>query len=82
MAKEFVCTECGYVGKAKKTMKGNFLIEVVLWLTFIIPGVIYSIWRLANTPLVCPKCGKESLIPTDTPKGMELKNKFTPEIKT
>jgi len=67
--------------QGKKTMKGSFLIEVILWLTFIIPGVIYSIWRLANTPLVCPKCGKESLIPTDTPKGVELKNNRTSQVK-
>lgn len=80
MAREIVCTECGYIGKAKKVMKGSIFIEIILWLTFIVPGLIYSFWRLSNNVETCPKCHRETVIPTDTPKGMELKNKFTKNI--
>ena len=73
MAKEMICTECGNIGVPKKITKGNFFIELILYLTFIIPGIIYAIWRLTNTALICPKCGKESMIPIDSPRGIELK---------
>lgn len=77
MAKEMICTECGSIGVPKKITKGNFFIELILYLTFIIPGIIYSIWRLTNTALICRKCGKESMIPTDSPRGIELKKKIS-----
>jgi DNA-directed RNA polymerase subunit RPC12/RpoP len=35
----------------------------VLWLCYIIPGLIYSIWRRSGAPSVCPTCNKETLIP-------------------
>ncbi|MBP8979442.1 hypothetical protein KBG23_03120 [Candidatus Dojkabacteria bacterium] len=75
--KEMICTECGYIGKPKKWMKGSFFIELILWLAFLVPGIIYTIWRVTNTVAICPKCEKETLIPTDTPRGAELKAKST-----
>ena len=77
MAKEFVCTQCGHIGKPKTRTKGSILIEIVLWLLFIIPGVLYSLWRLISREEVCPKCGAPNMIPSDTPKGQELTNKQT-----
>lgn len=72
MAKQLICTLCGYTGSPKKKTKGNFLIEVILWLFFIIPGLIYSIWRLSNKQETCPKCGNASMIPSDSPQGQKL----------
>lgn len=57
------CAFCGYEGRAQKMTKGSFILEVVLWFFFIIPGFIYSIWRLMNKVKVCPVCHHESLIP-------------------
>jgi len=68
-----VCTNCGYLGHGKRSMKGSFAMEVLLWLLFLLPGFIYSIWRLttrANN--VCPKCSHPNMIPADTPIGQEL----------
>lgn len=50
------CPQCEYQGEAVKHTPGNFLIEVVLWLFFLNPGLIYSIWRLANRGQMCPAC--------------------------
>jgi len=58
------CPNCGTVAKPKKVTKGSFLIEVFLWLLFIIPGVIYSLWRLTTKAEVCPKCGAPNMIPS------------------
>lgn len=50
------CPNCGYEGPGKRFIKGSFGIEVVLWLLFLIPGFIYSIWRLTTPYFGCPKC--------------------------
>ena len=67
-----VCTNCGYQGEAGTQTPGSFLAEVALWLCFIVPGVIYSVWRLTARRKVCPQCKQPTMIPIDTPKGQEL----------
>lgn len=44
-------------------MSGSFIAEILLWLFFIIPGVIYSFWRLSATSTVCRVCGSDKLVP-------------------
>jgi hypothetical protein len=72
MAKQSICTTCGFVGYPKKYCKGSFLLEVVLWLCFLVPGFIYSIWRLTSKYDGCPACKNASMIPVDTPLGKRL----------
>ena len=69
MAKDMYCQNCGAIGKPKTRTKGSFLIEVFLWLCLIIPGVIYSLWRLTSREKVCPSCGAPNMIPADSPKA-------------
>lgn len=66
---QMYCQNCGTVGVPKKHVKGSFWIEVVLWLFLILPGLVYSIWRLTSKELVCPSCGAPNMIPTDSPKA-------------
>lgn len=70
--KTCVCPECGTVSKPQSKTKGNMAIEIILWLTFIIPGLIYSIWRLTSQYKACPGCGSDHMIPIDTPTGKKL----------
>ena len=70
--KEMICSTCGHVGKPKRITKGNFLIEVILWLAFIVPGVIYSIWRMTTKYDACPSCKGAAMIPVDSPVGKKL----------
>lgn len=72
MANNFVCTACGTVAKPKRVTKGSILIEIVLWLTFIIPGLVYSIWRHTTRHNACAACGSASLIPAESPAGRKL----------
>ena len=67
-----VCTQCGYVGKPKRAIKGNGFIEIILWLCFIIPGLVYSIWRSSSRYKVCPKCRNASLIPMDSTRAKTI----------
>ncbi len=69
---ERICTQCGSIGKHIKKTKGSFWIELVLWIAFIIPGLIYSIWRTTSKQSVCPKCGHSTMIPIDSPMGQKL----------
>jgi hypothetical protein len=39
--------------------------EVFLWLLFLLPGFIYSIWRLCARYQGCPMCGEKNLIPME-----------------
>ncbi|MBW7903001.1 MAG: hypothetical protein H3C26_16080 [Rhodocyclaceae bacterium] len=48
------------------------LIELVLWLCVIVPGLVYSIWRLSSKYDACPSCGGTALIPEDSPLGKKF----------
>lgn len=67
-----VCTACGTRGNPARHTRGSIFIELVLWLCLIIPGVIYSIWRLSSKQDVCPACGQPNMIPVNTPAGKKL----------
>jgi len=53
---EKLCMTCGTVGKPKVMTKGSFGFEVALWLCFLIPGILYSAWRLTSKYKACKKC--------------------------
>jgi len=76
MANIFICPNCGHQGKPKNVTRGSILIEFVLWLAFILPGLIYSLWRLTTRTKVCPSCGAPNMVPTDSPGGRQLVEKF------
>ena len=66
MAKDLVCASCGYRGAPKRHTKGSMVIELALWLLLIVPGLIYSLWRLSSKYDGCPKCGAPNMIPADS----------------
>lgn len=72
MSGKKVCSNCGYHGEPKRVTKGNFFIELILWLCLLIPGIIYSIWRLSSRYDACPKCGAPNMVPEGSPIGMKL----------
>lgn len=67
-----LCTGCFAKVEPKKVTRGSIFIEIVLWLCFLIPGLIYSIWRLTTRQIACPKCGGTELIPLDSPRAAKL----------
>ena len=66
------CTNCETADYPKKHTKGSILIELVLWLMLIVPGLIYSIWRLSTRANVCKHCGSANLVPMDSPAGRRI----------
>jgi hypothetical protein len=48
------------------------LIEIVLWLCFIFPGLLYSLWRLTTRKQVCRECESPDVVPVTSPLGRKL----------
>lgn len=67
-----VCTVCHHHGPSKQQTRGSTGVELVLWLLLIIPGVIYSVWRLSTKRWVCESCGSEAIVPPESPAGKKL----------
>ncbi|MBL8316084.1 MAG: hypothetical protein JNK55_20295 [Rubrivivax sp.] len=79
MSDEMVCTNCGHVGETKTLTKGHIAIELILWLCFLIPGIIYSVWRHASRVEVCPVCGNDKLLPKAAPMAQKFLRENLPE---
>ena len=69
---EMMCTRCLTVAAPKKQVRGSFVMELAAWCLLLIPGIIYSFWRLTTKQLVCPACGSAELIPPSSPRATEL----------
>lgn len=67
-----VCPSCGSRGEPKTITKGSTGIELILWLCLLVPGLIYSIWRLSSRVKGCPSCGSMGMIPANSPHGKKL----------
>ncbi len=48
-----LCTSCGSQMYPKLFTKGSGRIELILWLCFLVPGLIYSTWRFTTKGFVC-----------------------------
>lgn len=67
-----ICASCGTRGEPKTITRGSILIEFILWCFFIVPGLIYSIWRLSSRGKGCPSCGNTGMIPVNSPIGKKI----------
>jgi hypothetical protein len=73
------CIHCEHVGRVEKESKGSCLLMIVLFLCFIVPGIIYMVWMLVNTGYRCPKCKTWGMIPLSTLRGREIYAKLPPD---
>jgi hypothetical protein len=64
------CVTCGTTGKPKRVTRGSLLIELVLWLCIIVPGLLYSLWRLSTRHTACGTCGSQQVIPLSSPRAV------------
>src|SRR5664279_3851097 len=71
-----ICPACGVRGEPATRTRGSIWIEIILWLCLIVPGLIYSIWRLTTRQKVCPSCGNAGMIPVVSPRGQQLVQQF------
>lgn len=79
-----VCTNCGFVGIAKRVTPGSIWLELGLWssglltlifgigLLILLGALIYSIWRIAARYYACPSCGARNMVPDISPVGRKI----------
>jgi len=66
-----ICTQCHYSGLA--ALRGSGGIEFILWCFYLLPGLIYSVWRRGrNSNIICLECGGKTMIPIKSPRGRDL----------
>ena len=75
-SKNLICTNCGSEGTPKTVHPGSLFAEIILWIFFLLPGLIYSTWRFINIHKACKVCGSQNLVPSDSPVGKKLKKDF------
>ncbi len=64
---KYYCNSCHNCSPTA-LMKGNSWIEFVLYLFYIIPGIVYSVWRRSEQPNICPLCKTPGLVPAAAAK--------------
>lgn len=75
--KKYACKNCQFVGFYPKTkVRGNVGLELGLYIFFIIPGILYSLWRAGGAYKVCPQCGSKEIVPMGTPAAEALAKSF------
>lgn len=70
MSGQFFCTSCGVVGKPRVRNRGSSAVEIILWITFIFPGLFYTIWRMGRKDRYCRTCYAPTVIPADSPMAV------------
>lgn len=59
------CPICWFKWEPTKYRKWNNILEIVLWIPFLIPWIIYTARRHINSICMCPKCRQLYLFETD-----------------
>ena len=59
----YVCTNCRTAfHRPKQHTPGSGTLEVVLWCLLLLPGVLYSLYRVLSRRGVCPACDSRAVI--------------------
>ena len=67
-----VCTQCGHHGKTVTKTPGSTGVELLGWVLFLVPGLLYGLWRMNGRRQVCAMCGNDQLVPPKSPIGRKL----------
>lgn len=71
------CTVCKTIsGEAERVEAGSGSLEVFLWLFFLIPGMLYTIWRSDHSWMACPTCHSRLVVPLSSPAGEAIRREF------
>ena len=64
---DWLCWNCHTIGRPKNAVQGSFILELFLWCLCLVPGVIYTLWRISCRKRVCSTCGGTNIIPCTSP---------------
>jgi hypothetical protein len=57
-----LCTDCYRTSVPATVLEGSDLVEMLAWLCFGVPGLVYCWWRHCVRIKVCADCGSENLV--------------------
>ncbi len=77
---DLICPICGYEGRPKKRLRGTSGMEWFLWLTFLLPGPIYSAWRRIGVKIPCPHCRYPAMVKRSSAEGKMAQRKLDAEL--
>src|SRR5579862_4985902 len=72
MTNQKVCLQCGSVGTSQEFKKGSVLTGIVFLFFFVLPGIIYFIWRGSTAYQGCRVCKSANVIPVDSPASQRM----------
>ena len=55
------CLVCDKKNSVQPQRRGNTIIEVILWCFYLVPGLIYTLWRNGGNEYTCPICKSKSV---------------------
>jgi hypothetical protein len=79
MAK-YICKHCGYEGEAKRKKRGSRGVEILLWSTLLLPGPLYTLWRMTGKSKECPNCERVGFVKSSSDEGYIIKKKLEKEL--
>lgn len=69
-AHEHICCDCGYRSlPLPPKLEGRLRTEIVLWVLRIVPGYIYSVWRINTRHPKCAACELSKAVPAASTIG-------------
>jgi len=69
-----ICGDCKATFEIEKGLRGSRLVEWFLWVTLVIPGFFYTLWRKSpQRKKNCDYCGSDFILP-DSPEARAMIN--------
>ena len=68
---ECICTHCHTRVTPEVHTPGSAGLELLAWIVFLVPGLLYSLWRRNARTLICPVCKAPNPIPLASPAGQQ-----------
>jgi hypothetical protein len=72
----YICKSCFAIATPNVKKKGSLTVEIFLWALFLVPGMIYTSWRLLKREKTCPVCSSASVISMNSAKGTKFLNEM------
>jgi hypothetical protein len=71
-AAEVYCRNCGHVGSPLSLRRGSRILECLLYVLVVVPGVAYTLWRKRSQYLACAQCRGTQLMAADSPLAQAI----------
>lgn len=67
-----ICRNCGRVTEPERPLRGSTWITLILLCFYVIPGIIYMIWRRTGVQDTCAICKSTNVTPENSPEGRRM----------